>query len=344
MKNRILKRGLILLLLLAVAAAATGIVLYRQINAPAFAIDQPVAIYIDGRMDYSAVRELLIAKARPKNIRLFDRLAHRMKYPRHIKTGKYVIRPDLSYLDAIRMLRSRRQTAVMLTFNNLRRKSDLADRIAEQVMFSSKDLLSLMDDPATAATFGLDTATILTLFIPNTYAVYWDSSADQFLQRMKKEHSRFWDADRLAKAQALRLSPTEVSILASIVEEETAAREEYPIIAGLYLNRLQKGMPLQADPTVKFAVGDAGLKRILNSHLLTDSPYNTYRHTGLPPGPIRVPSIPAIDGVLNCERHGYLYMCAKEDFSGTHRFASSLKEHNVNAGRYREALNRLNIK
>jgi UPF0755 protein len=267
-----------------------------------------------------------------------------MKYPPNLKSGRYEIRPGMSYLDIVRMLRSGRQTPCKLTFNNIRLKTDLAERIGQQMMFSSDDLLSRLNDPAVARSFGLDTATILTLFIPNTYEIYWNTPVDRFLERMKKEHDRFWTADRLAKAQALHLSPTEVGILASIVEEETAKHHEYPIVAGLYLNRLRKGMLLQADPTVKFAVGDVTLKRILNAHLQIDSPYNTYRYPGLPPGHIRIPAIPAIDGVLNYSRHNYLYMCAKEDFSGTHNFAVTLGEHNRNAERYRNALNRLHIK
>jgi UPF0755 protein len=160
---------------------------------------------------------------------------------------------------------------------------------------------------------------------------------------MKKEYDRFWTKKRLEKAEEIHLNPVEISILASIVEEETARKSEFPIVAGLYLNRLRKGMRLQADPTVKFAVGDVTLKRILNYHLLVDSPYNTYIHSGLPPGPIRLASIAAIDGVLNYEEHSYIYMCAKEDFSGGHNFAVTLSEHNRNARKYQEALNRKRV-
>jgi UPF0755 protein len=317
---------------------------YYKIHSSAFVLNEPVAVYVDEQKDYDQLLSQLQSAAHLKNRQLFDRLAHQMKYPQNVKTGKYEIRPGMSYIAAIRMLRNGKQSPVKLTFNNIRLRTDLAERIGRQMMFSTDDLLSRMNDPAVAASFGLDTATILTLFIPNTYEIYWNTPVNAFLERMKKEHDRFWNDKRLVKAQALHLSPAEVSILASIVEEETASRREYPIVAGLYLNRLKRGMLLQADPTVKFAAGDPTVKRILHAHLKIDSPYNTYLHQGLPPGPIRIPSIPAIDSVLNYSEHHYLYMCAKEDFSGTHNFSVTLSEHNRNAQRYRDALNRLNIK
>jgi UPF0755 protein len=267
-----------------------------------------------------------------------------MNYPDHVKAGKYAITPKTTYLEAVRMLRSGHQTPVKLTFNNIRLKKDFAERIGNQLIFDSEDLVDRLNDPDIAASFGLDTTTILTLFIPNTYEIYWNTPVDKFLERMKKEYDRFWTKERLAKTEEMHLSPTEVSILASIVEEETAAKQEYPVVAGLYMNRLKKGMLLQADPTVKFAVGDVTLRRILNAHLQVESPYNTYKNQGLPPGPIRIPSINGIDGVLNYRNHSYIYMCAKEDFSGTHNFAVTLDEHNRNAQKYREALNRNHIR
>jgi UPF0755 protein len=318
--------------------------LYASVRSEAVAITHPVVVYVDDRRDYPSLLVDLQTGALLKDTHRFDRLARRMKYPANVKSGRYEILPGTSYLDLVRLLRSGRQTPCLLTFNNVRTKAELAEKMGQQLLFAPSELLHRLNDPAVVRSFGLDTATILTLFIPNTYEMYWNTPVDRFLERMKKEHARFWTAERLSKADALHLSPTEVSILASIVEEETAARTEYPIVAGLYLNRLKKGMLLQADPTVKFAVGDAGLRRILNVHLQIDSPYNTYRHAGLPPGPIRVASMAAMDGVLNYTRHSYLYMCAREDFSGTHRFATTLTEHNRNAQRYRAALNRLQIR
>ncbi|MCD7816338.1 MAG: endolytic transglycosylase MltG, partial [Bacteroides sp.] len=194
------------------------------------------------------------------------------------------------------------------------------------------------------AQIGYSTETLPCLFIPNTYEVYWTMTPEAFVKRMQKEHDRFWNEERKAKAQSIGLTPEEVATLASIVEEETANNAEKPMVAGLYINRLHADMPLQADPTVKFALQDFGLRRILHTHLETDSPYNTYKHTGLPPGPIRIPSIQGIESVLNYTRHNYLYMCAKEDFSGTHNFAATFSQHLANARKYQRELNRRKIK
>ena len=344
MKNKMIKGRRIFIILLMLILALSGGFIYYALSSSTFFVKKPVAIYVDNSKDYPALLAQLQSAAQLKNPRLFNFLAQRMKYPENMKTGKYEIRSGMSYLEVIRMLRNGQQTPVKLTFNNIRLKTDLVDRIGQQMMFPPDDLLNLLNDSSVAASYNLDTTTILTLFIPNTYEIYWNLSASKFLERMKKECDRFWNPERLRKSQALHLSPVEVSILASIVEEETAVRQEYPIVAGLYLNRLKKGMLLQADPTVKFAAGDVRLQRILNRHLQIDSPYNTYKHSGLPPGPIRIPSIPAIDGVLNPSEHNYLYMCAKEDFSGTHNFAVTLTEHNRNAQRYWEVLNRRNIR
>ena len=182
------------------------------------------------------------------------------------------------------------------------------------------------------------------MFVPNTYDVYWNMSMDALLERMQKEHDRFWDGEREQKAARMQLTPVEVCTLASIIDEETANNAEKPMIAGMYLNRLKQGMPLQADPTIKFALKQFELKRIWQNLLQTDSPYNTYQNAGLPPGPIKIASIRGIDAVLNAVSHDYLYMCAKEDFSGTHNFATTYQEHLKNAARYSKALNERGIK
>ena len=181
------------------------------------------------------------------------------------------------------------------------------------------------------------------MFIPNTHEVYWTISAEQLLEKFKKEYDKFWNEGRLAKAKVLNMTPVEVSILASIVQAETRHNDESPRIAGLYLNRLKMGMPLQADPTLIYAIGNFDIQRVLNVHKEIDSPYNTYKYAGLPPGPINFPSIISIDAVLNHEEHNYIYMCAKEDFSGYHNFTASLREHNNNARKFQQALNRARI-
>lgn len=245
--------------------------------------------------------------------------------------------------DVIRMLRAGNQTPVKLTFNNVRTKEDLAGRISQQLMMDSTLLVNALNDPEKIKELGFDTYTLSALFIPNTYEIYWDTSIDNFLKRMRKEYDRFWNDERRSKAEKIGLSPIQVATLASIVEEEATYIDEYPIVAGLYLNRLKRGMRLEADPTVKFAVGDFTLRRILFRHLEVESPYNTYKNGGLPPGPIRIPSIQAIEGTLSPQQHNYLFMCAKDDLSGRHNFATTHAEHARNAARYQRALNERGI-
>jgi len=317
---------------------------YIKITSPAFKTSEITEIYIDDKKDYDDILNQLETKLKIKDIRLFEKLASYMKYPQKIKSGRYEIKPKMNYLDLVRMLRNGNQTPVKLTFNNIRIKKDFAERIGNQLMFNQKTLLSELNNPEVCKSLGFDTNTIMCMFIPNTYEVYWTISVTQFLERMKKEHERFWTTERLKKAREIPLSPVEVSILASMMEEETAATSEYPVVAGLYINRLRKGMRLEADPTVKFALGDFELRRILYAHLDVESPYNTYRNSGLPPGPIRIPSIAGIDAVLNYTHHNYIFMAAKEDFSGRHNFAVTNAEHSRNAAKYHEALNQRNIK
>ena len=316
---------------------------YRIVCAPNFFPDKPVYVYIDERKDWDGLCKALEDSAACMHLNSFKMLADWMNYTGHLRTGRYRIRPEMSNLDVVRMLRNGQQAAVRFTFHSVRTKEDLVEKADKQLMLDGSDLTAYLDDEQWCDSMGFDRATIQLMFIPNTYELYWNVSPRRFLQRMKKEYDRFWDGQRTAKAAQIGLTPVEVAILASIVEEESAVPDEYPTIAGLYINRLKRGMPLQADPTVKFAVGDMTLRRILNTHLETESPYNTYKHAGLPPGPIRIPSATGIDAVLNYRRHGYLYMCAKDDFSGRHNFSATLGEHNRNAERYRAELNKRKI-
>lgn len=303
------------------------------------AVSTPTHIYITPNTTYSQLKEELNQHGAIANMTVFDLVANRMALPSSYKTGRYRIDNSLSVLSLIRMLRSGNQDPVKLTFNNMRTKENLAGRLSQQLMADSTQLLAALNDSAHIASYGLTNATIVAMFIPNTYEVYWDTSVDKLMDRMHKEYTRFWTNDRLVKAKALGLSPAEVSTLASIVEEEATYKDEYPIVAGLYLNRLRLGMKLEADPTVKFAVGDFSLRRILFKHLEVESPYNTYKHIGLPPGPIRVPSIAGIDAVLSPTSHDYLFMCAKDNLSGRHNFARTHAEHSRNARAYQHALN-----
>lgn len=311
---------------------------------PNFTPQETSYIYIYPDKDFENVCIQLEDSANCKNIKTFREVAKYLKYPEKMRTGRYAVKPGMNNLDLIRDLRNGNQVPVRVTFNNIRIKDELAVRLSEQLMIQSNDLLDLMNDDAYSESLGFTTQTIKAMFIPNTYEIYWNVSAEQFMQRMKREYDSFWTASRRDKADKIGISPVQVSILASIVEEESAVLDEYPIIAGLYINRLHKSIPLQADPTVKYALGNFAIQRVLYEHLKIDSPYNTYLHAGLPPGPIRIPSIRGIDAVLNYKKHNFLYMCAKEDLSGRHNFAVTLAEHNRNANRYRAALNQLGIR
>ncbi|MDO5523639.1 MAG: endolytic transglycosylase MltG [Bacteroidia bacterium] len=326
------------LLLIAIA----GAIMVRQTIFKPFQLEETAYIYIDKKTNYEDVVSQLKKLNLPSE-QIFRILAERMNYPGQVKTGRYAVRDGMTMPDAIRMLRSGNQTPVSVTFNNMRTKENLAGRISQQLMMDSVELLNALNDESKIKELEFSDATIVAMFIPNTYEVYWDTGVNNLLNRMKKEHDRFWNADRKAKAEKLGLSPLQVSTLASIVEEEATYADEYSTVAGLYMNRLRKGMRLEADPTVKFAIGDFSLRRILFRHLEVESPYNTYKNTGLPPGPIRIPSIQAIDGTLSPQSHNYLFMCAKDDLSGRHNFAVTHAEHARNAAAYQRALNERGI-
>lgn len=310
---------------------------YKTVLAP-FNMNQTAYVYIDSDKDFEKIVSQLKSAGLPSE-KTFRLLADKMEYPSSIKTGRYAVNKGDNMVDVIRRLRAGTQSPIELTFNNIRTKENLAGRFSQQLMLDSLTILNALRDNEKAKSFGLDSNSFVALFIPNTYQVYWDTDIDRLLARMKKEYDAFWNNDRKAKAQKEDLTPLQVSTLASIVEEEATYADEYPIVAGLYLNRLKKGMRLEADPTVKFAVGDFSLRRILYKHLEIDSPYNTYRNDGLPPGPIRVPSIKGLDAVLSPNQNNYLFMCAKEDLSGRHNFATTHAEHTRNASRYQQALN-----
>ena len=266
--------------------------------------------------------------------------------PEHpfIKTGCYQMASVMSDREVIRMFRSGRQVPVRMTFRGVRTQGQLARTLAEQLMLDSASIASRLADSTYMSAFGLSVAEAVCLFIPDTYEVWWNMTADDLFARMQREYKSFWNDKRRNQAQQMGLCPQEVVTLASIVEEETAKDVDKPLVAGLYLNRLRRGMLLQADPTVKFAVGDFRLRRILNEHLRTESPYNTYLHKGLPPGPIRIPTAKTVDYTLNYTPSDYLYMCASPELDGTHRFTHSYAQHIRNAREYQRELNKRGIK
>ena len=335
---------IISLLLVLVVSGACGIAVYFLFFKPNFPVSETKYIYInEDDKDFESLCKVLQDSTGCRRIQLFKILADYRKYPPNMKSGRYAIEPGMNNRDLLNRLRLGQQTPVRITFTSVRRMDEVASRLAGQLMIHEEQLLRLLKDEKHCESFGFDTTTIKTMLIPNTYEVYWNISAEKLMERLKREYDIFWNDSRLNKAKALRLSPVEVSILASIVEEETAKADEFPIVAGLYINRLYKGWKLQADPTIKYAIGDFSLQRILHSHLRVESPYNTYLHEGLPPGPLRIPSVQCIDAVLNYTKHNYMYMCAKEDFSGRHNFSVTHYEHTRNAQRYQAELNRRGI-
>ena len=266
-----------------------------------------------------------------------------MDYGSHVHTGRYLISPSTGALRLMRNLRGGRQTPVSLVIPVAHTLDDLAGKLSHSLQTDSATLSLAFRNAKLLAEVKADTASLPCLFIPNTYEVYWDITPEALLKRMRKEHDSFWTAERTAQARNAGLSPDEAYTLASIVEQESANEAERPMIAGMYLNRLHAGMKLQADPTVKFALRDFALRRIMHKHLTVESPYNTYQHEGLPLGPICIPSLSSINAVLHFTHHDYMYMCAKEDFSGTHNFAVTYADHMANAKRYADALNRRGI-
>ncbi len=298
-------------------------------------------IHITKNTDYQGVVKQITELGAVKNINTFHIVARLLKYDQYPKKGKYYFEEGESNLDMVRKLRRGQHYPVKFTFNNVRTKEQLIEKIGDKFLFDVQDFAQLLQDQDFLQNYGCDTLTVLTLFLPDTYEFFYDLEAEEFFDRIYSLYSEFWTPSRKERAAELNLTPQEVSILASIVEEENHREKEKGLIAGLYINRLQKGMKLQADPTVKFALGDFSIKRILHRDLEVESPYNTYLHFGLPPGPLRIPEKSTLDSVLYHQPHQYLFMCAKDDLSGYHNFARTDREHQNNAARYHRALNRL---
>lgn len=297
-------------------------------------------IYIPNDATFETVQKILHEGEYVQDLISFSFLSRLADYDEHVKPGKYLLQANMNNLTAIRLLRAGEQVPVRITFNNVRLIRDLAEKITQNTGLAPEEFEAAVVSFAMRGNHSFKKENILCMFIPNSYDVYYTISADQLVERMYAEYTQFWNEERLNKAKDIGLTPIEVSILASIVQAESIKRDEAPIIAGLYMNRLKDGMPLQADPTLVFAVGDFSLKRVLNEHKEIESPYNTYKYKGLPPGPINMPEIRTIDAVLNYKRSDFLYMCAREDFSGYHNFTSSYPEHMRNAKRYQQALTR----
>ena len=307
-------------------------------------VDDPVRIYIPRGSSYEAVIDTVVAHHCVASVPLLRTVFKALGYANHVKPGSYVVTPDMGVFRLATKLYRGNQDPVQLTVGRVRTLRQLSQQLAAQLEFDGDTLYRLLTTDSICAKFGMTPATIIALFPSNTYEVYWTIRPQQLVDRMHDEYRRFWNDRRLSQCSQLNLTPVEVVTLASIVEEETNQNDEKETIASVYLNRLRSGMPLQADPTVKFATGNFSLRRITAAALAVESPYNTYRRQGLPPGPICLPGPVSIDAVLANRRTPYYYFCACDDFSGHHRFAASLAEHNRNAALYHKALNARGIK
>ena len=306
--------------------------------------DQAISLYIPTGSDFEELKTSLYEHGIVINRISFEWLAKKKNLKNNIHPGRYLLENGMSNDELINLLRSGEQSPVKLIFNNIRIKEELAEKVSRQIEPDSTEIINLLNDSIYLGIFGFDLENIVSMFIPNTYELYWNMSAKDFMDRMYTEYNKFWNNERRQKAELLGLDPEDVSILASIIDRETSKDEEKAIIAGVYLNRMKYNWRLQADPTIIYAWGDFSIRRVLNIHKQIDSPYNTYKYYGLPPGPICIPSVAAIDAVLNQEKHNYMFFCAKADFSGYHAFASTHAEHNINANRYRRALDQRNIR
>jgi len=300
-------------------------------------------INISTGSEYEDVQKIVVDRGLVKNIKAFNWVAKRKNYSNFIHPGHYEFEDGMNNNDIINLLRSGTQTPVNLIFNNIRSLERLSSIVAGQIEADSSEIIDLLLDENYISQFKFSHETVMGAFIPNTYEFYWNTSASGFVERMIGEYEKFWNKERKDKATAKSLTIKQVGVLASIVDGETVRETEKSRIAGVYLNRLKKGIRLQADPTIIFAIGDFSRNRVLKADLQVDSPYNTYRYAGLPPGPISVPSVSGIDAVLNAEDHSFLYFCARADMSGYHHFSKSLREHNRYAYKYRQALNKLKI-
>lgn len=306
--------------------------------------DKQKYLYIHTGATYTDVAKTIEQAGIVYDTSSFLQIAQKMDYPEKVKPGKYRLKRGMSNRQLINMLKAGNQEPVKLAFQNIRLKENFVGMVAKKIESDSLSMIRLLDSSTFVAKYGFNKDNIYVMFIPNSYELYWNTSAEKFFGRMYDEYKKFWTEERKIKAKSIGLNPIEVSILASIVDGEALHDKEMPMIAGLYMNRYNQGIALEADPTVIFANHDFTIHRVLNKHLRVESPYNTYIHKGLPPGPINMPIIKAIDAVLNYTKHNYIYMCAKYYFSGYHNFASTIQEHQHNAQKFQKALNERNIK
>lgn len=339
-KNKLKILGLVFVSL----TILSGYLAYYIFKKPALDIDNVNYLVLSPNDNVESLAKRLEHEFGLSSPTLFVKIAERMNLQSSMKKGRYTLDPKMSIIDLVRVFREGRKKTVDMVIPPAISLEKFAMRCGDKLEADTIDFMNILNDSAFLDSLGFSPATVYALILPDKYNLLWHTQADEMMMRMKLEYEKFWNGERMQKLQKTGLSKLEVSILASIVSKETNKTDEMPSIAGMYINRLRLGMPLQADPTVKFALDSPALKRILNGHLQVESPYNTYKYKGLPPGPICIAGKTSIDAVLNFVESDYLFMCAKEDFSGYHNFASNYEEHLKNAGRYRRALDEKGIK
>lgn len=339
-----LLRGPILfmtILFVTVAALISGMIYYTY--AMVKEVKKDGVLYIPTGATVEERSAILIDSGFLQDTSVFNRFVRSMNY-RKVYPGKYTLKEGMSYRELLAVVGRGMQTPINVTFNNIRDFEKLASVVSRYIEPDSTAIYQALMCDTIREKYGFDRENFIGMFIPETYQLYWDASAEEFIARMNKEYEKFWSKESRIKAlEELGYSKQQVVTLAAIVYEETKVSREMPTVAGVYINRIKAGIPLQADPTVKFALGDPTIRRVLHKDLEIDSPYNTYKYAGLTPGPITMPPAVAIDAVLEYEKHKMYYFCASPDFDGTHRFAKTLSEHNRNAAAYSAALNRRKI-
>ncbi len=339
MKKKIIYGVLVILLL------AGGFIAWA-IFGPTVSSPDGKYFYIRTGSTYEEVKEALLDQKIISGTFFFDRLAKQIKYNKAVKPGRYLVKNGMSLYYLLRMLRAGRQAPVNLVITKIRTKEDLAQKLAANFETDSATVIGFLNNTDSIRKYNLDSNTVMTAVIPNTYSILWNTPAPKIFRKLFVEKEKFWNEDRLKKASALSMTPEQVFTMASIVEEETNKEEDKGNIASVYINRMAAGQRLEADPTIKFALRNFGLKRIRNVHkdACANSPYNTYFVKGLPPGPICTPSPRTIDAVLNAPATNYLFFVARPDWSGLSNFTQSYAEHQVNAKNYQHFLDSVNIK
>jgi UPF0755 protein len=334
-------------LVVVVVVSVYGYMIYRNIFSPNTKFDEKeIYVYIPTDANYNDVVQLLTPIV--ADIELFKMTAEKKSYPTNVKSGRFLFKRDINNNDMINALRQ--NVPLNLAFNNQERLEDFAGRIGSQIEADSTSLMKSFTDETFLQEQNMTRENVLSLFIPNSYEFFWNSSADKFRDRMAKEYRKFWTPERLEKANVQKLTPLQVSALASIVHKETVKSDERPRVAGVYLNRLERGIKLEADPTVIYAVKKNAndftieIKRVLYKDLETDSPYNMYKYGGLPPGPIAMPDVTALDAVLNPEKHNYIFFCASVTNFGYHEFAVTAAQHEANRKKYVAWINKQGVK